>query len=159
MHNGASWILSNIYAPFTPAGKREFLAWFKNIQMPDNIDWLVVGDFNLYRNPDDRNEPGADYVEMLLFNEAISQLGLVELPLKGRRFTWTNKQESPLLERLDWFFTSSSWTLTYPNSSISTLTMETSDHTPCLISISTIIPKGHIFRFENYWMHHEDFFN
>jgi len=30
--------------------------------------------------------------EMLLFNEAISSLGLVEIPLHGSRFTWTNKQ-------------------------------------------------------------------
>jgi hypothetical protein len=37
--------------------------------------------------------------------------------------------------------------------------METSDHVPCLISISTAIPKTHIFRFENYWLQHEDFMN
>jgi hypothetical protein len=35
--------------------------------------------------------------------------------------------------------------------------METSDHTPCVISISTVIPKKSIFRFENYWMEHQDF--
>lgn len=47
----------------------------------------MVGDFNLHRNPEDRNKLGADYAEMLLFNEAISYLGLVELPLKGKHFT------------------------------------------------------------------------
>lgn len=51
--------------------------------MPDTIDWLIVGDFNLYRNPSDRNRPGADYFDMLMFNAAISTLGLVEIPLKG----------------------------------------------------------------------------
>jgi exonuclease III len=106
LYNGAVWILTNIYAPCTPNGKRDFLNWFKHINMPDIFDWLIVGDFNLYRNPEDRNKDGADYAEMLLFNEAISKLGLVELPLKGKRFTWSNKQLSPLLERLDWFFTS-----------------------------------------------------
>ena len=35
--------------------------------------------------------------------------------------------------------------------------METSDHVPCLMKISTAIPKSHVFRFENYWLHHEDF--
>lgn len=72
--------------------------------MPDNVEWLLVGDFNLYRNPEDRNRPGADFAEMLLFNEAISALGLVELSLKGQRYTWTNKQHPPLLQRSDWFF-------------------------------------------------------
>jgi hypothetical protein len=69
--------------------------------MPGHVDWLIVGDFNLYRSPEDRNRPGADFSEIFLFNEAISSLGLVELPLKGKRFTWTNKQHPPLLERLD----------------------------------------------------------
>jgi hypothetical protein len=45
---------------------------------------------------------------MLMFNEAISQLGIVELPLKGRQYTWSNMQKSPLLERLDRFFATSS---------------------------------------------------
>lgn len=128
--------------------------------MPNDMEWLIVGDFNLYRSPDDRNRSSADINDMLMFNGAISALGLVELPLKGQRYTWTNKQCRPLLERLDWFFTSLSWTLSYPNTSVSTLVMETSDHVPCLISISTAIPKGSIFRFENFWIqHYDDFLN
>ena len=87
---------------------------------------------------------------MYLFNEAISFIGLVEIPLKGRKFTWSNKQVSPVLERIDWFFTSTSWTLSYPNIFAYPLLMETSDHVPCAISISTKIPKGSIFRFENH---------
>jgi len=118
---------------------------------------LLVGDFNLYRSPEDRNRLGGDHLEMYLFNEAISALGLVELPLKGRRFTWSNKQYPPLLERLDWFFTSPIWTVTYPNTYASSLVMETSDHTPCVIFISTVIPRKSIFRFENLWMEHHDF--
>jgi len=35
--------------------------------------------------------------------------------------------------------------------------METSDHWPCVIAVKTNIPKGRIFRFENYWMEHESF--
>jgi hypothetical protein len=137
--------------------QERFLNWFKNIQMPDIVNWLIVGDFNLYRSPDDRNKPRGDNLEMYLFNEAISALGLVELTLKGRRFTWSNKQFPPLLERLDWFFMSPIWTVAYPNTFASSLVMETSNHTPCVISISTVIPKKSIFRFENYWMEHQDF--
>lgn len=60
-----------------------------------------MGDFNLIRKPENRNKPGADVNEMLLFNGAINALGLIELPLYGKKFTWTNKLPSPLLERLD----------------------------------------------------------
>lgn len=47
LHNGANWLLTNIYAPCTPSGKRDFLRWFKHIQIPHNVDWLILGDFNL----------------------------------------------------------------------------------------------------------------
>lgn len=125
--------------------------------MPDIVDWIIVHDFNLCRSPEDRNQPGGDHQEMYLFNEAISKLGLVDIPLKGRRYTWTNKHLSPLLERLDWFLTSPSWTLSYPNTFAYPLTMETSDHVPCAISVPTKIPKGSVFRFENHWLEHSDF--
>jgi hypothetical protein len=116
-----------------------------------------VGDFNLIRKPEDRNSPGGSVGDMLMFNNAISSLGLVEIPLHGRKFTWTNKQNPPLLERLDWFFSSQSWTLKYPHTIAHSIVMETSDHWPCVVEIKTSIPKGRIFRFENCWMSHESF--
>lgn len=58
--------------------------------MPNYVDWIILGDFNLYCSPKDTNRDGADYAEMFLFNEGISALGLIELPLIGKRFTWSN---------------------------------------------------------------------
>ena len=84
-------------------------------------------------------------------------MGLVEIPLKGRKYTWSNMQSQPLLERLDWFFTSASWIQTYPNTLAFPLTRPTSGHTPCVIQIQTTMPKSRIFRFENWWMEHEKF--
>jgi hypothetical protein len=40
---------------------------------------------------------------------------------------------------------------------VSTLSRDISYHTPCLISISTDIPKAKVFRFENYWLLYEEF--
>jgi hypothetical protein len=40
---------------------------------------------------------------------------------------------------------------------VSSLSRDTSDHTPCLISIPTDVPKAKVFRFENYWLLHDDF--
>jgi hypothetical protein len=37
--------------------------------------------------------------------------------------------------------------------------MVPSDHCPCIVSISTQIPKNKIFRFENFWLKHPDFQN
>ena len=39
----------------------------------------------------------------------------------------------------------------------STLVSEVSDHTPCLLQVETEIPRGNNFRFEYYWMEHDQF--
>lgn len=65
-------------------GKLEFLHWVKHIRMQEEINWLVVGDFNLLRNPSNRNRPGGNLQDLFLFKEAISAQGWVELPLHGR---------------------------------------------------------------------------
>jgi len=58
--NNETWLLTIVYSPCTPHGKREFLDWFTEIEMPEDVDWLIVGDFNLLRKPMDRNREGAD---------------------------------------------------------------------------------------------------
>lgn len=110
--------------------------------MSDEVDWLVLGDFNLIIRPENRNKEGGNIMEMLLFNEAISAFGLNEITLQGRKYTWSNKQTSPLLEKLDWAFTSNSWALSYPDTSLTPLDMFPSDHCPCIVRISSHIPKN-----------------
>jgi hypothetical protein len=67
-------------------------------------------------------------------------------------------QLDSLLEQLDWVFTSPNWTLDFPDSEVLPLAKITSDHIPCKIAINTKIPKSKIFRFENFWVKHNDFF-
>jgi hypothetical protein len=56
--SGATWVLTNVYASCTPEGKQLFLQLFHDYDMPEENDWLIVGDFNLIRRPRDRNKPG-----------------------------------------------------------------------------------------------------
>lgn len=121
--------------------------------------WLFLGDFNFYRSLKDRNRPVGNLNDTLVFNDIIGSLGLVEIPLKGRAFTWSNMQQTPLLEQLDWFFTTVEWTTSFPDTLALPLAKTTSDHIPCKISIGTTIPKSNIFRFENYWPEHPGFFD
>jgi hypothetical protein len=58
-----------------------FLRWFREIYMPDDQMWFIVGDFDLIRNPDNRNKPGGDINLMLAFNEALSMLGVIKIPM------------------------------------------------------------------------------
>lgn len=66
-------------------------------------------------------------------------------------------QQDPLLEQLDWFFTSLHWTNVYPNTMVKPLGKPVSDHVPCIISIQTCIPRSKVFRFEPFWILHPGF--
>jgi exonuclease III len=94
---------------------------------------------------------------MLIFNDIIRSQNLTELAIKGRKYTWSNMQQDPLLEQLDWIFTSPHWTTSYPATTVMTQGKPTSDHTPCMISIETTIPGSKLFRFESLWAAHPGF--
>ena len=92
-----------------------------------------------------------------MFNDAISALGLIEIVLQGRKYTWSNMQPNPLLQKLDQVFTSSSQNLKYPDTTAKGLEMTPSDHCPCLVNISTEIPRPKVFRFEIFLLQFQDF--
>lgn len=94
---------------------------------------------------------------MFMFNDAISALGLTKIILQGRKYTWSNMQPSPLLEKIDWVFTSNAWTISYPDTYAKALSRTPSDHCPCIVHISTHIPRPKAFRFENFWFNLPDF--
>jgi hypothetical protein len=66
-------------------------------------------------------------------------------------------QSYPLLEQLNWLFTSPNWTLDHLHTEVLSLAKITLDHIPCKIAIDTRIPTSNIFSFENFWAEHSDF--
>jgi len=91
------------------------------------------------------------------FNLALDQISALEIPLLGRSFTWSNHQAVPVLARLDRAFVNIEHTLAFPNTSLASLPKPTSDHTPILLTMSSVIPTSNIFRFENAWLHNPTF--
>lgn len=148
--DNSSWFLTNVYGPNSAEDKLEFTTWLQNLNINQSKLWMILGDFNYIRGPDNRNKPGGDTNSMMTFNNIIINLDLVEIPLKGRSFTWSNQQESPLLEKLDWIFTSSHWTTTFPGTLAFPLARITSDHVPIKVQMDSNIPKSNIFRFEEF---------
>jgi hypothetical protein len=157
VHNNEVWKLTTVYGPCDEPARSEFINWFKGHEIDDVENWIFLGDFNFYRSLSNHNRPGGNLANTLTFNDAIGHLGLVEQPLKGRAYTWSNMQSNLLLEQLDWLFTSPNWTIDFPNTEVLPLAKITSDHLPCQIAISTRIPKANIFCFENFWAQQSDF--
>ena len=69
-----------------------FVNWLYDFELDDDELYLLVGDFNFYRNSENRNKPGRNFNDILIFNVIIKKMELIELPLKGRSYTWSNMQ-------------------------------------------------------------------
>lgn len=139
-HNSETWKWTTVYGPCDEPARSEFIGWFREHDIGDSENWIFLDDFNFYRSLSNRNRPGGNLADTLIFNDAIGHLGLVELPLKGRAFTWSNMQSNPLLEQLDWFFTTANWTIDFPSTEVLPMAKITSDHIPCKVVIGTKIP-------------------
>jgi hypothetical protein len=70
-----------------------FVAWIYNLIIPPGENWMVLGDFNFVRSHENINKPGGDVHDMFLFNDNIGHLGLLELPIKGHAYIWSNMQK------------------------------------------------------------------
>lgn len=66
-------------------------------------------------------------------------------------------QDNPLLEKLDWIFTSAEWTSKYPNTMATPMAKLSFDHVPINIQVDSKIPKCHMFRFDEFWLDFEGF--
>lgn len=82
-----------------------------------------------------------------------------DIPFSGRNYTWSNMQSDPLLVKLDWVFTSSSWATNFPATFVQPLSKPVSNHIPYTIHIGSNIPKSNSFRFENYWVELPGFYD
>nr|GEU68392.1 hypothetical protein [Tanacetum cinerariifolium] len=93
---------------------------------------VTMGDFNEVREAGERfgsfyNDRQAD-----LFNNFISNASLIDVPLGGYKFTWTDKWGSKM-NKIDRFLVSELFYETFPNISGVILEKAISDHRPILI--------------------------
>ena len=94
------------------------------------------------------------------FRRAIDHLELKEVPLIGRKFTWTNSQKDPTMTRIDRAFITLGWDNMHQNYALFPLASNMSDHTPLLLDSEEeeSIKKQPLFKFELGWLLREGFF-
>jgi hypothetical protein len=88
MHTTQKWKLTTIYGSCHGERRDQFVQWLYDLQMDPEEDWMIIGDFNFYRTPINRNRGGGNYNDMEIFNSITSQLGLMEIPLKVRNYIY-----------------------------------------------------------------------
>jgi hypothetical protein len=92
------------------------------------------------------------------FNAIINTHELIDIKMSGGKFTWSNNQENPTLEKLDRLLISKSWENLIPLALVYKLPRENSDHNPLILTMPSKQPmKSLSFRFELSWLKHPDF--
>lgn len=146
-----------VYGPTTQRQRCHFFNELRAVRPPVTIPWVVGGDINVTAASEDRNINGNTWRSTLSFAGLVNELGLINLQLSGRSYTWSNDRQAPHFARLDRFLISTEWNAQFPNSAQRALPNTSSDHCPLLLSSKTGFKRSTFFRFENMWLRFQQF--
>ena len=81
--DGIKWQIIVVYGPQGDAEKLQFLQELKSIPRPAHGRWLILGDFNLIYQVEDKNNVNLNRRLMGAFKAVIDELNLKEIGLNG----------------------------------------------------------------------------
>lgn len=146
-------MLIGVYGPQSDRATIIFLNELKGLRLINELPWIVMGDFNLFRSTNDTTSGSINLGTMKEFNNTIELLELLEIPLVGRNYTWSSKRLTPTFLKLDWVLISSHWNSMGASYSLQDAPTTASDHTQLILDIRThhnISRRS--FKFETYWL-------
>ena len=151
------WMFTGVYGPNDDRDRRLMWDELAGMQSWWEVPWVLGGDFNVVRFPSERVGSDSFSPAMHEFSDFISFHGLVDLPLSGGNFTWTNNREVSSMSRLDRFLFTSDWAEGFIHICQKRLIRVNSDHFPVLLECGVIRRGRRPFRFENMWLKAEGF--
>lgn len=113
---------------------------------------MLAGDFNMIYSADDKSNDNLNRAIMGWFRRFINEMELKEVPLIGRRYTWSNERDSPTLVKLDRVLCTTTWEDLYPDCVFQSHATEMSDHCPLLLGLKDKVAGKRRFHFESFWL-------
>lgn len=138
--------------------RRMFWTFLLGIQNDLNRPWCCIGDFNdILRQHEKEGLRRQRRGRMENFCNFVNQGGLMDMDLKGCKFTWVSNPRDGVVtrEKLDRVLVNWEWRSVFPHAISEALPIISSDHSPILLRFR---PKGRSdrqFKFETYWEEHE----
>ena len=118
---------------------------------------LVRGDFNVVCFPSKRTGSKAFSPAMYDFSDFIFTNGLIDIPLIGGNYTWSNNRDVASMSKIDCFIFTVDWEEGFSPSSQKRLLCLMSDHFPIMLECGCIPRERRPFRFENMWLKADGF--
>jgi hypothetical protein len=113
--SGQLWWFTGVYGPHQDNLKHAFLQELGEVRNECVGPWIIAGDFNMIYRAEDKNNSNVNRSLLGNFRNWINFLELKEIPLVGRRFTWSNQREDPTLVKLDHVFCTNGWEEFFPD--------------------------------------------
>jgi hypothetical protein len=159
--DGFKFALYGVYGPVQQNRKEVFLSEMAHICSKESLPFVIAGDFNIMRHPDDKNTDNFNTRWPNLFNAVIETLQLKEFVMSGRQYMWAGPGDNPTYEKLDRVLVSTEWEHNYPLSTVESRDRNISDHTPLILNIgaSTHQNRQSTFKFEKGWLTRDGFFD
>lgn len=96
---GCNWWFTGVYGPQGDDEEVLFLQELHSVRALCNGPWLVVGDFSLIYQAEDKNNTNLNRAMMGRFRRFLDDAEVKEIPLHGQKYTWSN-ETIPTLVRL-----------------------------------------------------------
>jgi hypothetical protein len=151
------WAFGGVYGPNGDVERRDLWEELAGLMSVWEAPWCIGGDFNIVRFPSERSSDSNYSTAMMEFSDFIAEQGLVDIPLVGGQFTWSNNQENEIWSRIDHFLLSPSWEDQYPEVIQRRLPRLCSDHFPLMLECGDSRGGKKCFKFENMWLKYEGF--
>lgn len=150
---GFPCMVVNVYAPNDVISRR--IPWedLLAIKTSSQVPWCVGGDFNEIKDVGERVGCLRMDRGMRDFLEFFNNMELVDLPMLGRKFTWTNFQNHAIHSRLDRFLVAHLWLEKF-NAVQWGLPRPISDHCPVMLIDDSRDWGPRPFRFMDMWLSH-----
>ncbi|GMJ00001.1 hypothetical protein HRI_003669300 [Hibiscus trionum] len=146
----------NIYGPSVDSEKEAFYAELALFLKEHRIPWCVGGDFNAYLSRDEKKGLAFNPTSMLVFRNFLQDVGLVDIPLSGGSYTWSNNRDPATFVRLDRFLIDPEFLLRFKNISQILLPRSLSDHNAVQLSEEAINWGPRPFKLYNYLLDDDD---
>jgi len=145
------WWFSGIYGPHLDAEKPAFLEELREVRSHCSGPWMLAGDFNMIYSAEDKNNDNVNRALMGRFRRFVNDMELKEIPLLGRRYTWSNERASPTLVKLDRVLCTGDWEDIYPDCVLQSHATEMSDHCPLVLGLQDGVRGKRRLHFEKIW--------
>ena len=103
------WVYTGVYGPNIDRERGFFWDELSGIISWWEAPWCIGGDFNVVRFPSEKSGVAAFTASTHDFSDFIGEFGLLDTPLEGGKFTWSNNREYVSMSRIDRFLFSPEW--------------------------------------------------